>query len=87
MPYAGISDISPLVVEHFIQGQNNFFIGGVDVFQPKTLKDAIHQAILAEKNVILGHGGFVGALVELGSKGDQGVGSSRKPPSFGGNQQ
>ena len=61
MPNAGISDSSPLMVQHFIRGLNNRFIGGVKVFLPKTLKDAIQQAILVEQNVIAGHGGFVGA--------------------------
>ena len=41
MPYAGISDSSPLMVHHLIRGLNNWYIGGVKVFQPKTLKDAI----------------------------------------------
>ena len=41
MPYASISDSSPLMVQHFIQGLNNCFIGGEKVFQPETLKDVI----------------------------------------------
>ena len=41
IPYAGISDSSPLMVQHFIWGLNNRYIGGVKVFQPKKLKDAI----------------------------------------------
>ena len=61
MPFAGINDSSPLMVQHFIRGLNNRFIGGVKIFQPKTLKDVIRQAILIEQNVTLGHGGFVGA--------------------------
>ena len=41
MSYAGINDSSPLMVQHFIRGLNANIIGGVKVFQPKTLKDAI----------------------------------------------
>ena len=41
MPYAGFSDSSPLMVQHFIRRLNNRYIGGVKVFQPKTLKDAM----------------------------------------------
>ena len=54
MPYVGINDSSQLTVQHFTRGLNNQYIGGVKVFQPKTLKDAIRQAILVEKNVTLG---------------------------------
>ena len=92
IPYAGISDSSPLIVQHFIQGLNNRYIGGVKVFQPKTLEDVIRQAILVEQNITLGHGGFVGdptsGHVASGSKNAQSQRSSnnRKPLFYGGNQ-
>ncbi len=41
MPYVGISDSSSLVVQHFIHSLNIHYIGGVKVFEPKTLKHAI----------------------------------------------
>ena len=65
MPSIGISDNSPLMVQYIIQGLNNYFIGGVKVFQPKTLKDVIQQAILMEHNVALGYGGFGSASTSV----------------------
>lgn len=91
MPYAGISNSSPLMVQHFIRSLNNRYIGGVKVFEPKTLKHAVRQAILVEQNVTSGHGGFVGApssgLTPSSSKGtqNQGVGGDRKPSFSRGN--
>jgi hypothetical protein len=91
MPYAGISDSSPLMVQHFIRGLNNRYIGGVKVFEPKTLKHAIRQAILVEQNVTSRHGGFVGAPssghASSGPRGtqNQGTVSNKKPPFFRGN--
>lgn len=87
VPYARINENSSLMVQHFIQGLNNHLIGGVKFFQPKTLKDVVHQAILIEKNVTLGYGGFLGAPVASRSKGNQGMRSSRRPYSLGSNQQ
>ena len=73
MLYVGISDTSPLMVDHFIWGLNDSFIGSVKVFHPKTLKDAVHRDTLVEKIFTLGHGGFVGAPASgyspSGSKG------------------
>lgn len=54
VPYAGISDNSPLMVKHFIRGLNDNIIGGVKVSQPKTLKGTIMQATLVEVTVTLG---------------------------------
>ena len=62
-------------------------IGGVKVFEPKTLKDAVHRAVLVEQSVNLGHGGFVGAPSASGSKGGQGTGGNRKPPTRGNQRQ
>jgi hypothetical protein len=42
MPYVGINDSSPQLAQHFIKGLNNRLVGGVKVFEPKTLKDAVH---------------------------------------------
>lgn len=41
MPYTRISDSSLVMVQHFIRGTNDRIIGGVKVFQPKTLKDVV----------------------------------------------
>ena len=55
------------------------------MFEPKTIKEAVHQVVLVEQSVNLGHGGFVGAPLALGLKGNHGAGDSKKPP-YGGNQ-
>ena len=86
MPYSWISDNPTQLAQHFIRGLNNHLVGGVKVFEPKSLKDVMHQAILVEQSVNLGHGGFVGAPIVSGSKGNQGASGRRKPP-IGGNQQ
>ena len=59
---------------------------GVKVFEPKTLKEVVHRAILVEQSINLGHGGFVGAPTTLGSKGNQNSGGNKKPPFPKGNQ-
>ena len=66
------------MTQHFIRGLNNHIIGGIKVFEPKTLKDAVHQAILVEKSVNLGQGGFVGALAASGSKSNYNLGGNKK---------
>ena len=43
----------------------------------------VHRAILVEKSVNLGHGGFVGAPATSGSKGNHNSGGSKKPSSGG----
>ena len=60
MSYVGISDSSPLMIQHFIKGLNANIIGDVKVFQPKTLKDAILEATVAKMSVTLGQGGLPG---------------------------
>ena len=44
MPYVGISDNhNPTqLAQYFIRGLNNHLVGGVKVFEPKTLKDVVH---------------------------------------------
>lgn len=58
MPFSGFSDNSAQLAHHFIRGLNSRLIGGVKVFEPKTLKDAVHRDVLVEQSVNLGHGGF-----------------------------
>ena len=80
MPFSVISDNPTQLAQHFIRGLNNNIVGGVKVFEPKTLKDVVHRAILVEQSVNLGHGGFVGAPTTSGSKGNHNLGGNRKPP-------
>ena len=70
IPFSGFSDNPTQLAQHFIRGLNNRLAGGVKVFEPKTLKDAVHRATLVEQSVNLGHGGFVGAPSASGSKGN-----------------
>ena len=42
MPFLGISDNPTQLAQHFIRGLNNHLVGGVKVFEPKTLKDVVH---------------------------------------------
>ena len=79
MPFSGFSENLAQLTQHFIRGLSNCIIGGVKVFEPKTLKDAVHRAILIEKSVNLGQGGFVGAPAASGSKGNFNSGGNKKP--------
>lgn len=48
MPFSRISDDPTQMAQHFIRGLNNHLVRGVKVFEPKTLKDVVHRAILVE---------------------------------------
>ena len=95
VPYAGVSDSSPLMVQHFIRGLNDSIIGGVKVFQPKTLKDVVLRATLVEASVFSGQGGVPGVQAggssySIPSRGNQlqRALSSKNPPNFSkGNQE
>ena len=41
MPFSGFSDNLTHLTHHFIRGLNNRIVGGIKVFEPKTLKDAV----------------------------------------------
>ena len=41
MPFSRFSDNPAQLTHHFIRGLNNRIIGGVKVFEPKTLKDVV----------------------------------------------
>ena len=79
MSFSRFSENLAQLTQHFIRGLNNHIIGGVKVFEPKNLKDAIHRAILVEQSVNLGQGGFVGALAASRSKGNFNSGGNKKP--------
>ena len=78
MPFSGFSENLAQLTQHFIRGLNKRIIGGVKVFDPKTLKDAVHQAILVEKSVNLGQGGFVGVPAASGSKSNYNSSGNKK---------
>ena len=86
MPFSGFSDNPTHLTHHFIRGLNNHIVGGVKVFEPKTLKDAVRRAILVEQSVNLGQGGFVGAPSFMGQKRNQNQGGNRKSSFPKGNQ-
>ena len=69
IPFSRISDNLAQLAQHFIRGLNNHLVGGVKVFDPKTLKYVVHRAILVEQSVNLGHGGFVATPTTSRSKG------------------
>ena len=54
IPFSRFSDNLTHLTHHFIRGLNNHIAGGVKVFDPKSLKDVVHQAILLEQIVNLG---------------------------------
>ena len=86
MPFSKFSDNPAQLAHHFIRVLKNRIVGGVKVFEPKTLKDVVCQAILLEKSVNLGQGGFVVAPTTIGSKGNQNSGGNMKSPFPKGNQ-
>ena len=86
MPFSRFGDNLAQLTHHFIRGLNNHIVGGVKVFESKTLKDAIRQAILVEQSVNLRQGGFVGAPSSSGQKGNHNSGGNRKPSFPKGNQ-
>ena len=77
IPFSGISDNPAQLAQNFIRGLNNHLVGGVKVFEPKTLKDAVHRVILVEQSVILGHGGLVGVPTTSGSNGNHNSSGNR----------
>lgn len=79
MSFSGSNENSAQLTQHFIRGLNNHIIGGVKVFEPKNLRDVVHRAIIVEKSVNLGQGGFVGAPTASGPKGDFNLGGNKKP--------
>ena len=89
MPFSGFGDNSAQLTHHFIRGLNNRIVGGVKVFDPKTLKDAVRRDILVEQSVNLGQGGFVGAPSSAGQKGNHNSGDNKKSsfPKGGQSQQ
>ena len=86
MPFSRFNDNPTQLAQKFIRGLNNHIVGGVKVFEPKTLKDAVHRSILVEKSVNLGHGGFVGVPTSSRPKGNHNSGGHMKPPFPKGNQ-